>query len=352
MKSKHVLKFWIAPLILIVVIACSEEEIQKTEVIEPVPPVTEKPVKANHIDYVYAAFNESINGKWVASLWGPDGERTPVRMSDGTRNAHIAALAIGENFSLYAAGSEQNSKNQYYAKYWANCSAVILGDSSSTLYSSAEDIFVSGEDVYVAGDQFNGQHTVAVYWKNGVQLNLTDGETDAYARKIVVSGSDVYVIGSEKNQLGNLEARFWKNGTRVEFVGSIASSLYVKGDDVYISGNFGSATKYWKNGSLISLNEGLQQATSTIFVAGENVYTTSPGKYWKGNLSFDLITETANPNITSLYVVGDDVFVGGFESVGDTYKARFWKNGEATDVTDGTNNAGVSAVAVMRLPIN
>jgi len=351
MKSKHLLEWWIAPLILIMVIACTEEEIQKPEVTEPTPPI-EKPVEANHIDYVYAAFNESINGKWVASLWGPDGDRTPVRMSDGTRNARIAALAIGESFSLYAAGSEQNSKNQYYAKYWANCSAVVLGDSSSTLYATAEDIAVTGEDVYVAGDQFNGQHTVAVYWKNGVQVKLTDGKADAYARKIVVSGSDVYVIGSERNQHGNLEARFWKNGARVEFEGSIASSLYVEGDDVYISGNFGSATKYWKNGSLISLTESLQQATSTIFVVDGNVYTTSPGKYWKGNQSFDLESETDNPNISSLYVVGDDVFVGGFQSVGETYKARFWKNGEPIDVTDGTNNAAVSAVAVMRLPIN
>ena len=46
-------------------------------------------------------------------------------------------------------------------------------------------------DVYVAGDEFNGSHTVAKYWKNGVPVLLTDGSKDAFASSVFVSGYDV-----------------------------------------------------------------------------------------------------------------------------------------------------------------
>ena len=60
------------------------------------------------------------------------------------------------------------------AVYWNNGSETIL--SSSSINSIANSIYVSGKDVYVAGYVYNDfQEQYAVYWKNGIEVKLTDG---------------------------------------------------------------------------------------------------------------------------------------------------------------------------------
>jgi hypothetical protein len=51
----------------------------------------------------------------------------------------------------------------------------------------SSSIYVSGRDVYIAGYEFNtGQPKYTVYWKNGVEVKLTDGTEDAYAMSIFI----------------------------------------------------------------------------------------------------------------------------------------------------------------------
>lgn len=341
-----------------VVSACSDEEVKPEESITPPveQPVPEVP-NENHIDYVYAAFNEQINGKWVASLWNPGGGI--ARMSDGTKTALVTGMCIGKDNSLYTAGSEQNSKGQHYAKYWFNCSQVILMDStSSNLFSHADDIAVSGENVYVAGARWDGEHMVALYWENGTPIDLTSGETDAYAKEIFVSGSDVYIVGTVENEEKITEAKLWKNGKEVDLGGTYASSLFVEGADVYVAGDFGSESKYWKNGSFVNLDGAPQKPTDAIFVKDGSVYVAGSGSYWKDGTVFNLTTGENIPKLTSVFAVGEDIYVGGSEPNGskDTHGtrdvARYWKNSVPVDVTDGSNDAWVSSVVVMRLTAN
>src|SRR5580658_5505092 len=115
---------------------------------------------------------------------------------------------------VYVAGTENNGSFDV-AKYWKNGIAVNLSDGNSQ--ACANSIVVSDSDVYVAGWVRNAstQTAIAVYWKNGVAVNLTDGSQDSYATSIVVSGNDVYVVGTTENQSsvpGSI-AELWKNGS-------------------------------------------------------------------------------------------------------------------------------------------
>src|SRR5690349_20093124 len=146
MKTKmmfNVSNFFGLVLLLFVLVSCDEQEIKK-QVPEPVVPPVVEPNLSFANDMVYAAYDESINGVWVAKVWGPCG---PMPLSDGTKDAQTTAVFVS-NFDFYVSGWETNSKQGTYAKYWRNGIAVLLTDSTSASFSRATDIKVQGEDVY------------------------------------------------------------------------------------------------------------------------------------------------------------------------------------------------------------
>jgi len=55
---------------------------------------------------------------------------------------------------------------------------------------------------------------------------------------------------------------------------------------------------------------------------------------------------TMMPLAESIRVVNNDVYVAGYESIGFVDVAKLWKNGSATNLTDGTHEAKAYSVAV------
>lgn len=139
---------------------------------------------------------------------------------------------------------------------WKNGSLSELDETLESSYSG-NSIFVSGSDVYVSG-QYDKQ---PVYWKNGVMTKLTDGAA-GMASKIVLSGSDIYIVGSLDIDTVTKKAVFWKNGEQTtmdngQFT-SRYSDVFIHGNDVYVAGSINTTkTKQeafiWKNGEQISL---------------------------------------------------------------------------------------------------
>lgn len=102
-------------------------------------------------------------------------------------------------------------------------------------------VAVSGNDVYLTGNHSSSTapftKSVATSWKNGMPVWLTDGSNIANANGIAVSGNDVDIAGYEENGL-NLTTyasqsitKYWKNGSSVTLSDSsrytIATSIFL-----------------------------------------------------------------------------------------------------------------------------
>lgn len=168
---------------------------------------------------------------------------------------------------IYVAGTQGHD-----AVVWKNGVAQELPGRDGGGDTSANSVYVSESDVYVAG--WNGffsdrgtEFLIAVLWKNGVEIQLTDMENEAEANSVFVSGTDVYVAGRVDNY-----AVVWKNGAIQKLTAgnyqAIAKSVYASGGDVYVAGFENGVAKLWKNGIIQSLitDESKSSSANSVFV--------------------------------------------------------------------------------------
>ena len=197
-----------------------------------------------------------------------------------------------------------------------------------------------GQNVYVAGFESLHDNNVARLWKNGNIQNLSgnagtsfraDGVVSSIARSVFVSGDDVYVAGYDviSNETEVIaRARLWKNGIMQNLPNGVFSdeaiSVFVSGNDVYVLGRealdpkpFPSswAFKVWKNGKAEIFAEGNSQwQVNSLFVSNGNVYVAGCG------------TKTFGSS--------------------NVQQAKLWKNGVAEDISSETIYSCANSVFV------
>ncbi len=226
---------------------------------------------------VYAAgYATNVGGTQSFARYWKNG--TAVTLTDGTHQAEIRSIVV-VGTDVYAGGYEVNGSGYYAAKYWKNGIPVILSSVNKT--ASVLAMLVSGTDVYTAGyeNAFSGVtvpiNGVARYWKN-TALTVVGSTTtqNSTGSALAVAGNDIYVTGFEKPGAFT-SAVYWKNGVAVNLTdgtrASTSGAIAVVGSDVYVGGYEQNASnvsvaKYWKNGTAVNLSDGTKTATVTSMV--------------------------------------------------------------------------------------
>lgn len=280
------------------------------------------------------------------------------------------------------------SKTYYVRAYATNSVGTAYGNQITFRTDSIEHVYIAGNS--------EGR---CVYWKDGVLIPITNTGTFNFSEvySITVANNDVYVAGFENNGSGFNEAKIWKNavGATLASLNSSAQAISVVNNDVYVAGVEASYSNYvikvWKNGTPTTLSNPNNTADArSIFVVNNDVYVggyeytgvTNTATIWKNGVPtrlYRFVPPYANEwsNVTSIYVVGNDVYAVGtargdnviwknevatpinisptsiFVVNNDIYiagtvgnVASIWKNGVTTSLTNGMNQAFANSVFV------
>jgi len=259
--------------------------------------------------------------------------------------------------NVYVLGDEIDLNHKQAVKLWKNGEGTNITDFTLNWNKDAISVFVSNSDVYLLYHEFG----IYKLWKNGV-ITVISNEEFNYATSMYVSGNDVYISGFKYASNGPAYARLWKNGTLIDLsdgvLSSEANSVFVSGSDVYVAGNVHdtlsfSTARLWKNGIGTNLygQEDMSNAFSVfvkdndVYVAGVDIYVGLGGNYptiWKNGVASHLHEKNERAIAHSVYVSDSDVYVVGH--VG--HFAKLWKNGIETNLSDGTELADARSVFV------
>jgi hypothetical protein len=278
---------------------------------------------------VYVAGYANLNN---AVYWKNDAQ---VILGNAFNSTDIAV----SGYDTYVAGnigfSIPNVGSANAAVYWKNGTMVRLGNDPSY----ANSIKVSGSDIYVCGYATINSIYVAAYWKNG-QIQSLGNIPHSSANDITVIGSDVYVAGTA-GQNGSL-AVYWKNGVQVPLNSGTANAIAVVGSDVYVAGTTSGAV-YWKNGQRVNLNDNsidtnvVFTSATGIAVSGSDVHVIGYvngvfAVYWKNGTRISLNNPATYQNISSnknaIIVQDTDVYIS-------LNSADYWYNGKLVHVGNG-----------------
>ncbi len=251
--------------------------------------------------------------------------------------------------NIYIAGN--NGTNPVL---WKNGNAGIL----SSARGSASQVILYGNDIYVAGTSGvseslspGGPSGKYVYWKNGIQNDVSDFAHIIESSSIAVAKNNIYYANSN----------YWQNGSMITLMGEgfgFVSSTFASGNDIYVAGSdsVGDAV-IWKNGVLNVLSKGYFPTSNSgsdpfalcIYVSGNDVYVggssiDNTAVYWKNGVATSLqstISGSFVSSVNSIFVSGNDVYASAILIVpanGGSNAPAYWKNGVEHDLP--LNGAG------------
>ncbi|SFK69914.1 hypothetical protein [Lysobacter sp. cf310] len=313
---------------------------------------------------------------------------------------------------IYVAGTANITTNNAAAAdssamVWKNGEIHSQIPSISSTYvnqfAGAKGLFIDNGNIYtagytdakfssIAGPQPNFADMKPVYWKNG-QMTLLPINPSAYrgmGTRMTVRNGNTYVIGTHAFTLEGHPATpgvfgsgaLWVNGTEVQYtpmpypetVTTTTTQLYVGGalapyanETVYragyiyralslgsVSAGTGSPGIFY---GVILGKAGMTSRVTDMQIVGTRIYAVGwelrpSGKYvaklWINQSGVDLSEESESAIATSVFVHGNDVYVGGSTNniLNQYAKAVIWKNGAMTSINGTALGSHITSIYV------
>ncbi len=243
----------------------SKSFLWKNGVPTPLPFTSTTSIFVSEGDVYVTGWYLDENNEFISALW-KNGEITRLETPEGVSKSGSRTNSVFvSGGDVYVVGGKGN----YEAVLWKNGHPELL-----TTKGTSHCVFVSGQDVYVAGNRQNAtKGFMAAYWKNGTAVDLTDGAAYGRVYSIAVAKGTVYATGTEdiEETIGWL----WTDGVETSLEGTrvypYAITVSEKGD-VYIAGEIDRKAILWKNGERTELsNAGWAKS---VFVYGDDVYVS------------------------------------------------------------------------------
>jgi hypothetical protein len=292
----------------------------------------EDPTPADNTVHL-AGFLAAPEGHVFASYW-KDGVQTSLH--DESIYSQVSSLSV-DGSTVRIGGYRWNSGS--VPLIWINGSEEVIENAfgGGVLVTSRNNILVK---VWFDGFHENDATAGWLFSKNGTTQEILDTASNIGPSGVALLGNDLYISGSSSFHDGSgpdnptfQNAQYWKNGQLMfrESANSSAWSIFIHGNDVYISGHVfavngtNSVACYWKNGQRVNLTGEAALATS-IYVTDSHVYAAGTIRdqavYWKDGVVTNLTTSGTYSMANSIFVKGDDVHVGGYARGFPAY----WKN--------------------------
>jgi carboxypeptidase family protein len=183
------------------------------------------------------------------------------------------------------------------------------------------------------------------FWNAGdlsgsVNLSATfiDSNGVAFTNKLVsITRPDSSIASSYTDSAGTVSGLVPVNEV-------LAMKVFGDCGDIVYSKNIGPLSKDTVLGTITIINSCLDTTRADIYVAGyEFNGSVAVAKYWKNGQAISLTDGTENAYASSIAVVGGDVYVAGHEYNGgaNDYIAKYWKNGQVIPQQCGSNSIAV-----------
>ncbi len=230
----------------------------------------------------------------------------------------------GSNTSFTDTGLSANTV--YYYEVQATNSFGAGGLSAAAKGTTAANVYIGGSVGATSSS------TIAVYWKNGTESQVTMGTNNTYGIGGYTSedaAGNVCIAGAVGSSSSQTTPVFWKNGSPATMsfgssgsTGTADGVLLDSSNTSTVAGSVGSSTTsqipvYWVDGSLYTLPFA-NSANDTV------------GRAW-------------GPAVNALA----DVFFAGYEGTATTSIPVFWKNGVATALSMSSNTYGSADVVMI-----
>lgn len=321
---------------IIVLSSCSkndptQENDQETNPINPLPNPMEIP-------NIYIIVNEDYG---TSGVW-----KNEEMMYDQLDYANC--IYVSDNNDIYVAG-----RIGKIPVVWKNGKVLYeLVDQYSEV-NHIRTMYIDGDDLYLGGYSLREYDWffAPIVWKNGKRLITYNGSKGKYLgiSALRVYKGEVYAVCEDQKISSNITS-VWKNNQKLyDLPCSIANTIYVSNNDVYVtgsttSGNVNPFIKIFKNGKELYHIPDIGHAYSfysdkEIFTVGYTQRSNNKqpiAQIWKNDNKLYDMPYRAEPK--AIFVYGGDVYTAGnsFNVNKDNYIAYVWKNDKILyQLTDG-----------------